>query len=936
MNRSGSFPRKILHVKTIISAALIAVVLLHFLSSLPALYRSYEAYQRAKRVDYLNDVSDHLFTAVANYGFERGRVNVVLNDAGPVANMEKNRRFISSRRSDGDVALAAALSKLATTDLPEVQPQINRIRLFKQKIEKLRRQAASDLIITKGKRDRNLPEIWFSAMTEYIECIEALLVSISIDISDADGMISRYSSLKHEILALRNTAGPEMSILSATMLSGKPIKPQLGKKIEKLQNSTQHHFKNLEFLSQKLPGSQIPDALKTLEKVYSIDYLPYRRAVVPYTITGDGYPYSQPEFLGQGIKALKQMAEFMKVVVNVTKEYAENQLNKSKHQIFIQLFSAMGSLALIVLIFFYLHNRVIRPIGKLTSSVRRLARKDLNIEVPFRDAQDEIGEMARAVAVFKGMAIKLEEDMVALQVAEEKIRNSEERFRTVADFAYDWEYWIDPNGRLKYISPSCLRITGYTPEEFLKDPHLLAAICVPEDRDIFNNHVNGDNMAREPSASIDFRIHHKNGGTRWINHICQPIVSRDGDFLGRRACNRDISDRKRLEEDLIKAKKLEATATLAGGIAHDFNNLIAAVLGNVELAEESIDAKDPAQKFLKSARMASLRAGNLTSKFITFSSGGAPVREPVNINEFIRDSAALCATGTNLRLEFNLPPEPWRVLIDIAQFTQAVNNIIANAREAMPEGGTLTISVENVKAIDLDKDLLTLLPEKHYVRITFKDQGSGIPQEIIEKVFDPYFSTKERGVNKGMGLGLTVVHSIVGKHKGHISIQAQKEGGTSVCLYLPATVRETKEISAPEKRAGSKGEMGQGKKVLIMDDEEIIRDFVSEILGRQGYDCEHAKDGLEAVDKFQWAANSGDPFHFVIMDLTIPGGMGGEKAVREVLKIDSAAKVIVASGYSADPILENFSAHGFCGAISKPFRRDVLLDVIMKIDQVRS
>ena len=565
---------------------------------------------------------------------------------------------------------------------------------------------------------------------------------------------------------------------------------------------------------------------------------------------------------------------------------------------------------------------LIAPIQNLVTLTRKFAQGDLESNIEFSLDPGEVGILTNA---FYEMAN-------ALTTSQRSLRENEERFRTVANFAYDWEYWIDPHGGLKYLSPSCQRITGYSPEEFLKDENLLTTICLPEYRDIIHKHLSEENIKDDPATSIDFRIQNKDGEILWINHICQPIIGEDGKFLGRRACNRDITDRKRLEEDLIKAKKLEATASLAGGISHDFNNLLSAILGFTELAKESLNANEEAFEFLENAQQASLRARDLTSKFITFSSGGAPVRRTVDINKFIEDSTTVILSGSNIRLNITLPPESWRVDIDKSQFTQVLSNIITNANEAMPDGGIFQIIIENVESAAIDKTFFPSLQENNYVKITFKDEGIGISEAELEKVFDPYFSTKERGADKGMGLGLTVVHSIVEKHNGYITIESNKAHGTSVQLLLPATVHEiSKESEGAPKIPSLLNIPGEKGKILIMDDEEIVINVVSEMLSRQGYSCEYAQNGHEAIEKFKQEKASGVPFNLVIMDLTIPGGMGGEKAVKEVLKIDPHAKVVVASGYSADPIMEDYKKYGFCGAIAKPFLSDELLTMIKRL-----
>ena len=414
-NTPGIFLRQFFCVRTIISFTLSAILFFHLVSSIPTLYRSIKDYQQAERVFFLNDVSDDLYTAVGNYGFERGRVNVVLNDAGPVDKMEENRQFILARRAKGDNSLTNALAKLSGVHQTNIETAIAQINQLTPKITKLRQKTAKEILVPKAQREQGLSEVWFTAMTAYIENIESLLFDISSEISDADGIISRYSSLKYETLALRNTAGPEMSILSATISSEAPLSPKLAKKITDLQISTKEHFQNLNRLSKSLADSQIPKALKELEKSYYDNYIPYRDIIFPLALKGGPYPYSQNVFLNHGVQALLQISVFMDDIINVTKNYSEKKLRESQRQIILQVSSSIGSLLLILLIFLFAHYRIIQPISQVTSAILRLAKKDLDVKVPQQNIQNEIGEMARAVEVFKGMALQLDEDMVALE-----------------------------------------------------------------------------------------------------------------------------------------------------------------------------------------------------------------------------------------------------------------------------------------------------------------------------------------------------------------------------------------------------------------------------------------------------------------------------------------------------------------------------------------
>ena len=394
------------NIKMIILTGMAAIIMLHLLSSLPGLYRSYRSFQQANHIFFFNDVSDDLFTAVGNYGFERGRVNVVLNDAGPVQKMESNRRFILDRRKEGDLALSKGLAKLNNSESPVIREKMAGLITIKKTIVELRHQTDKDLVEARDSRESGLAEKWFAAMTNYIESIESLLVTISIDISDADGVISRYSSLKHETLALRNTAGPEMSILSATILSREPIKPKLAEKIESLHVITKHHFQKISFLSQGFSSNTIPKALEKLQQVYFADYTPYREKIFPIAQTGGTYPISQMEFLDHGVKALKEIANFMSVVVSETKGYATKRYHQSRQQIILHTLASAGSLIAVILIIFYLNFKVIRPVQRLTESVNKLSREELNIDVPFLLSQNEIGDMARALDIFKKNVIQ--------------------------------------------------------------------------------------------------------------------------------------------------------------------------------------------------------------------------------------------------------------------------------------------------------------------------------------------------------------------------------------------------------------------------------------------------------------------------------------------------------------------------------------------------
>ncbi|HEY3308558.1 MAG TPA: PAS domain S-box protein [Desulfuromonadaceae bacterium] len=383
----------------------------------------------------------------------------------------------------------------------------------------------------------------------------------------------------------------------------------------------------------------------------------------------------------------------------------------------------------------------------------------------------------------------------------------------------------------------------------------------------------------------------------------------------------NITDRIRLETESIKAQKLESLGILAGGIAHDFNNLLTGILGNVSLAKQLIVDNEKAIKRLEACELASLRAGDLTNQLLTFARGGEPVKKITMLPRLIMDSANFALRGSNVRCSFNFPQDIWQVEVDEGQFSQVINNLVINADQAMPEGGEIVITAANV--VIQAQDGLPL-EEGPYVRIMVKDQGSGIDPAIITRLFDPYFTTK----SKGSGLGLASVYSIVNRHNGYVTVDSHPGEGATFAMYLLATValnRVIEEIKTAELSIRLSG------KVLVMDDEEIIRDVATEILSHFGFDVTVCDEGNEAFELYKSAHEKNIPFDLVILDLTVPGAMGGKQAIKKLLEFNPGVKAIVSSGYSNDPIIANFSEFGFSAAVAKPFRQNDLYSAICNV-----
>jgi signal transduction histidine kinase/CheY-like chemotaxis protein len=406
-----------------------------------------------------------------------------------------------------------------------------------------------------------------------------------------------------------------------------------------------------------------------------------------------------------------------------------------------------------------------------------------------------------------------------------------------------------------------------------------------------------------------------------IGHVeirVYPLLDAAGNVIMAIEHIRDISEQKKLEEERIKSQKLESLGVLAGGIAHDFNNLLTGILGNISLARSVAGPESKISERLLAAEQAALRAGDLTQQLLTFSRGGAPIKKAIRINDLLEEAVSFALRGSNVSCRYALPACLWLVSADSGQLNQVFNNLVINADQAMPDGGTLIITAENCHVAP---DEFTDLPAGQYVKISLMDSGAGIAPELLDKIFDPYFTTKASGT----GLGLATVYSIITKHGGRITVESTPGSGTTFHLLLPAAHPAVATASVAEPLA----KPGQGT-ILVMDDELLIREVARQILEALGYTVQVCRDGGEALQCYQEARDTGKPIDVVIMDLTIPGGMGGKEAAEKLLTLDPTARVIVSSGYATDPILANFRNYGFCAVALKPYNVAALSNSIQE------
>jgi len=424
---------------------------------------------------------------------------------------------------------------------------------------------------------------------------------------------------------------------------------------------------------------------------------------------------------------------------------------------------------------------------------------------------------------------------------------------------------------------------------------------------------------RTPLAQTEFRLRVADGSIRWFEVRGEVNVDDRNQVSAITGVVRDVTERRQIEQEQLQIKKLESVGLLAGGIAHDFNNTLTGILGNISLARLDLNDTHPAQETLAEAERAAVRARDLTQQLLTFSKGGEPVKQTASIAEVIADSATFALRGASVAFELEAPPDLWDVDIDTGQMSQVFQNLVLNAKQASPDGGLIRIVARNVTA-----DAAVRLPIKadRCLEILVIDQGIGIPGKHLQRIFDPYFTTKQTG----SGLGLATVFSIIKKHGGFIEAESEVGVGTTFRILLPASEQRATRRS----HVTDHTDHGSGR-VLVMDDDEVIRGLASRILEKSGYSVRTAADGEEAINLYVQAQSNGEPFDIVILDLTVPGAMGGREALARLREINPDIKAIVSSGYSNDPVMAAFAEYGFSAVVAKPYNSKDLRQVVGQV-----
>lgn len=501
-------------------------------------------------------------------------------------------------------------------------------------------------------------------------------------------------------------------------------------------------------------------------------------------------------------------------------------------------------------------------------------------------------------------------DITSHKNLENALQDSEEQFRTLCNSAPIGIFSADRDGNSILSNPRWEEIAGLSAAECIGKGWTRA--IHPDDREE-QARTWLEAMSTGRVYSHEYRLLTPQGKTVWVRALANPIKGPEGTVLGYVWTVEDITELQQSRQEVLKAQKLESLGVLAGGIAHDFNNILTAILGNISLARLQLHDTAKLGKRLEEAETATTRAKELTRQLITFARGGEPLKKIIALPGLLREAAGFALHGSNVRCSFQLPDDIWSVEADEAQLSQVIHNLVINAVQAMPEGGTITIGAANVVSEQTGK---------RFVKISVTDTGTGIPAHHMQQIFDPYFSTRETGV----GLGLATCHSILKRHGGKIRATSTLGRGSTFLVSLPAV-----EQAGPETAPKAPVPTCDRGHLLVMDDEEMIRELAEAILTEFGYSVECVENGAQAVERYAARKEENRGFSAVILDLTIPGGIGGRETMEQLLAIDPQVRAIVSSGYSDDPVVANFRRHGFSAVLSKPYRPQEMGRVLQEL-----
>jgi PAS domain S-box-containing protein len=556
------------------------------------------------------------------------------------------------------------------------------------------------------------------------------------------------------------------------------------------------------------------------------------------------------------------------------------------------------------------------------------------LEIPESHGGSRLVELSAANLMWegKGALLVMLRDITQRCEAELELKREKERLSVTLDSIADAVIATDPSGAVERINQEASKLTGISAREAtgkpladvlrLKNPRTGKRMTNPLEELLRPEYTEGfakEALVLEPGDEGDARL---------VTAEMRCILDDEGKRHGCVTVLRDITTQKKNEEELFQNEKLNSISLLAGGIAHDFNNMLTAVLGNISLARIDIDDGDKIGKKLLAAETAALQAKSLTQQLLAFSKGGTPALEVTTIDRLVEESAQFILRGSNVKCEVEKEEPLWAVDADKGQISQVVNNLIINADQAMPEGGTITLKLRNRR---LRHGEVPTLKAGEYVCIEVADHGTGIAPEDMKRIFDPYFTTKE----DGNGLGLASSYSIVQSHHGAMTVESELGKGTRFSVFIPKTERSVEaDAEAEQKPATQKPEKvhkGKGGRILVMDDMEAMMMVAGEILNALGYEVEFSTNGEEAIETYKKAKESGNPFDAVVFDLTVPGGMGGEEASNILIEYDPDLIAIASSGYTTSNVMSDYKNSAFKAVVPKPYRIKEMSDALNRV-----
>ena len=547
-----------------------------------------------------------------------------------------------------------------------------------------------------------------------------------------------------------------------------------------------------------------------------------------------------------------------------------------------------------------------------------------NIEVTIRNRSDENRVLLVSREVIQiadePYLLAMGSDITERKQAEEALKESERSMKTLMGNLPGMVYRCrnDRHGTMEYVSEGATTLTGYQVADLIGNAKIAYNDLIhPDDQKPVWDAVQIA-IGRREKFTLNYRIQRADEQERWVWEQGQGVYSEEGGLLALEGFITDITERRLLDEERQKIQKLESVGTLAGGIAHDFNNLLQGIFGYISIAKMTYDQKERSLSMLEQAEEALHLTVNLTTQLLTFSKGGKPVKKLIRVGPAVEKAVKFSLSGSHTDYLLDIAADLWPIEADEGQLTQVIQNIVLNAQEAVAGRGTVRVSAGNA---DISRETSLGLPSGgQFVRIAIQDSGIGIPDQNLAKIFDPYFTTKQ----KGSGLGLATSYSIIKNHGGMIEVKSEVNKGSTFSIYLPAaqgaeTASETTTSTTISARKG---------KILLMDDEELVRNVAKQMITALGHDVEGAADGEKAIELFRQARESESPFDLVILDLTVKGGMGGEEAIRMIREMDPDVAAIVSSGYADSPVVANYRTYGFSAFLNKPYKIDSLSECL--------